>query len=81
MVRDSASAFMCATISSAPLAASVVTQVTSPAESNFGCSVRVSSTSVEAEDSDGGDTESLVRLERNDFSSAHSRESGNPQQH
>src|SRR5688500_5802632 len=43
MVRLSASAFMCATISTSPLPASVATQVTSPSASNFGVSVKLSS--------------------------------------
>src|SRR6185436_13686795 len=44
MVRASASAFMCATMSTSPLAASVATQVTSPSASNLGASARPSST-------------------------------------
>ena len=44
-VRLSASAFMCATIRSSPLSASVATQVTRPSASNFGASTRPSSIS------------------------------------
>src|ERR1700761_6719532 len=50
MVRLSASASMCATISTSPLAASVATQVTSPSASNFGVRARPSSISFDAAD-------------------------------
>src|ERR1700683_3386621 len=43
MVFASACAFMCATISTSPDAASVATQVTSPSASNFGVSAKPSS--------------------------------------
>src|SRR5215470_4629123 len=45
MVRASAAAFICATISTSPFAASVATQITNPFASNLGASVRPSSTS------------------------------------
>src|SRR4029077_8120857 len=45
MVFASAGAFMCATISTSPDAASVATQVTSPSASNFGVSAKPSSRS------------------------------------
>src|SRR6202051_4935781 len=45
MVFASASAFMCATISTSPETASVATQVTSPSASNFGVSAAPSSRS------------------------------------
>src|SRR3984885_9376526 len=45
MVFASASAFMCATISTSPETASVATQVTSPSASNFGVSAKPSSRS------------------------------------
>src|ERR1043166_2087699 len=45
MVRASAAAFICATISTSPVAASVATQVTRPFASNLGESLRLSSTS------------------------------------
>src|ERR1700685_363590 len=45
MVFASASAFMCATISTSPEATSVATQVTSPSASNFGVNAKPSSRS------------------------------------
>src|SRR5262245_65559865 len=45
MVRSSACAFMCATMSTSPERASVATQVTRPSASNFGANARPSSTS------------------------------------
>src|SRR5208282_4659992 len=45
MVLASASAFMCATISTSPEAASVATQVTRPSAPNFGVSAAPSSRS------------------------------------
>src|SRR3954466_6698713 len=54
MVLLSASAFMCATISTSPEPTSVATQVTSPFASNFGANARPSSTSsVEPRDAKG----------------------------
>src|SRR5688572_20442738 len=45
MVRWSASAFICATISTSPVRISVATQTTRPSTSNFGASVQPSSMS------------------------------------
>src|SRR6516162_4046561 len=45
MVRASAAAFICATISTSPVCASVATQVTRPSASNLGASARPSSAS------------------------------------
>src|SRR5258708_33388336 len=53
-VRLSASAFICATIKSSPLLASVATQVTRPSASNFGARRRPSSL--------GSDTEGAFSL-------------------
>src|SRR3979409_1772893 len=52
MVLRSASAFMCATISTSPLATSVATQVTRPDASNLGWNASPSSRSLLSEDVD-----------------------------
>src|SRR5262249_24423996 len=68
IVFCSASAFMCATISTSPVATSVATQVISPSASNFGAKARPSSTcSAEAKSplpaaNHGDDAHLLVRV-------------------
>src|SRR5208282_678102 len=55
IVFAKASAFICATISTSPDAASVATAVTNPSASNFGVSVRPSSSSAAVPGAGNGD--------------------------
>src|SRR5580704_13007001 len=77
MVFASASAFMCATISTSPHAASVATQVTSPSASNFGLSAAPSSSAAlvpGGAKGDLSDNESPLPASAGGRSTAHQRD-------
>src|SRR5262245_14662014 len=71
MVRASASAFICATMSSSPDCASVATQVTSPSASNFGVKARPSSSSLVEPGAANADESATGALSRGRSALAH----------